>query len=252
MPHGNPRWIGSQWPKCWRISRTAKGTAIARVWICFSVRYGPTLEADDAQMHLHLYRDADGEDSFDHFEDPRDTNVEFLRTLPAEASDRVALHSEAGEITLPQMPDEWALHDLGHMRQIAVLVRAPKYLLLPARSAATYPWFSRARKTNPPMMVATTACVMKLPAHASPAVFEQTIEPSIEPTTEWRKPSAENYIVLMRTYRAISFMLTIIPMATKATNTPAAILIRLSSGSTLSLLMIVLRMTSRVGQVIDN
>src|SRR6202521_4666446 len=45
----------------------------------------PVLEADDAQMHLHLYADADAEDSFDHFEDQRDTNVEFLRGLPAEA-----------------------------------------------------------------------------------------------------------------------------------------------------------------------
>jgi len=88
----------------------------------------PSFEPDDAQMHLHLYRDADAEDAFDHFEDQRDTNVEFLRGLPAEAGDRVALHAEAGEITLSQMLHEWALHDLGHVRQIAELVRARKYL----------------------------------------------------------------------------------------------------------------------------
>ena len=88
----------------------------------------PVLEPDDAQMHLHLYRDADAEDAFDHFEDQRDTNVEFLRGLPAEAGGRVALHGEAGEITLSQMLHEWALHDLGHVRQIAELVRARKYL----------------------------------------------------------------------------------------------------------------------------
>ena len=35
---------------------------------------------------------------------------------------------EAGEITLSQMLHEWALHDLGHIRQIAELVRARKYL----------------------------------------------------------------------------------------------------------------------------
>jgi hypothetical protein len=40
----------------------------------------------------------------------------------------VALHKEAGEITLSQMLHEWALHDLGHIRQIAELVRARKYL----------------------------------------------------------------------------------------------------------------------------
>jgi len=88
----------------------------------------PALEPDDAQMHLHLYRDADAEDAFDHFEDQRETNIEFLRGLPGEAGDRVALHGEAGEITLSQMLHEWALHDLGHVRQIAELVRARKYL----------------------------------------------------------------------------------------------------------------------------
>ncbi|MGA7240192.1 MAG: DinB family protein [Bryobacteraceae bacterium] len=88
----------------------------------------PALEADDAQMHLHLYRDADAEDSFDHFEDQRETNMEFLRGLPAEAGKRRAMHSSAGEITLSQMLHEWVLHDLGHIRQVAELVRARRYL----------------------------------------------------------------------------------------------------------------------------
>src|SRR3954452_24351402 len=34
----------------------------------------PVFEADDAQMYLALYRDQDPEDSFDHFEDQRETN----------------------------------------------------------------------------------------------------------------------------------------------------------------------------------
>jgi len=41
---------------------------------------------------------------------------------------RKAKHRAAGEITLSQMLHEWALHDLGHVRQIAELVRARKYL----------------------------------------------------------------------------------------------------------------------------
>jgi DinB superfamily len=88
----------------------------------------PELEPDDAQMWLELYRDADPEDSFDHFEEQRETNVEFLRSLPADTGDRAAMHQEAGEITLSQMLHEWALHDLGHVRQIAELVRARKYV----------------------------------------------------------------------------------------------------------------------------
>jgi hypothetical protein len=88
----------------------------------------PELEPDDAQFHLDLYRNADPDDEFDHFEEQRDTNIEFLRGLPAAAGERVALHREAGEITMAQMLHEWALHDLGHIRQIAELVRARKYL----------------------------------------------------------------------------------------------------------------------------
>jgi hypothetical protein len=79
-------------------------------------------------MWLDRYRDADPEDAFDHFEDQRESNVEFLRDLPVEAGDRKALHREAGEITLAQMLHEWALHDFGHIRQIAELVRARKCL----------------------------------------------------------------------------------------------------------------------------
>ena len=88
----------------------------------------PEFEPDDAQFHLDLYRTADPEDSFDHFEEQRESNIEYLRELSASAGRRVAYHKEAGEITLDQMLHEWALHDLGHIRQIAELVRARKYL----------------------------------------------------------------------------------------------------------------------------
>jgi DinB family protein len=104
-------------------------------WHCYRLRLDrflaeerPELEPDDASFHLDLYRNADPEDEFDHFEDQRDTNVERLRTLPDDAGKRVALHREAGEITLVNMLHEWALHDLGHVRQVAELVRARKYL----------------------------------------------------------------------------------------------------------------------------
>jgi hypothetical protein len=98
----------------------------------------PEFESDDAQMHLDLYRDADAEDSFDHFEEQRESNVEYLRTLPRSAGERKAMHPEAGEITLQQMLHEWALHDLGHVRQIAELVRARKHLAGAGRLGESY------------------------------------------------------------------------------------------------------------------
>jgi hypothetical protein len=88
----------------------------------------PEFEPDDAQMHLELYRNGDPEEDFAHFEDQRETNVELLRSLEADTGSRKAKHRAAGEITLSQMLHEWALHDLGHVRQIAELVRARKYL----------------------------------------------------------------------------------------------------------------------------
>ena len=94
----------------------------------FMAETRPEFEPDDAQMYLDLYRDADPEEAFDHFEEQRETNIEFLRDLPEGAGSRAALHREFGEITLAQMLNEWALHDLGHIRQIAELVRARKYL----------------------------------------------------------------------------------------------------------------------------
>ncbi len=104
-------------------------------WHCYRARLDrflaegrPEFEPDDAQMYLDLYRHADPEEDFGHFEDQREINVALLRGLPAEAGDRKALHRSAGEITLSQMLHEWALHDIGHVRQVAELVRARKYL----------------------------------------------------------------------------------------------------------------------------
>ena len=88
----------------------------------------PEFEPDDAQMYLEVYKNADPEEAFGHFEEERKTSIELLRGLPAEAGNRKARHRAAGDITLSQMLHEWALHDLGHIRQIAELVRARRYL----------------------------------------------------------------------------------------------------------------------------
>jgi len=94
----------------------------------FLAEDNPEFESDDAQHHLELYRNMDPEDAFDHFEEQRETNVEDLRDLPPGKGERTANHKKVGRITLAQMLHEWALHDLGHIRQIAELVRARKYL----------------------------------------------------------------------------------------------------------------------------
>jgi hypothetical protein len=98
----------------------------------------PGFEPDDAQMYLELYRNANAEDAFDHFEEQRETNVGYLRTLPRSAGERRARHQEAREITLQQMLHEWTMHDLGHIRQIAELVRARKHLQAAGKLGDSY------------------------------------------------------------------------------------------------------------------
>jgi hypothetical protein len=98
----------------------------------------PEFEPDDAQFHLELYARTDPEDAFDHFEEQRETNLELLRELTPEDGERTAIHKKVGPITLAQMLHEWALHDLGHIRQVAEIIRARKYLAGAGPLASSY------------------------------------------------------------------------------------------------------------------
>jgi hypothetical protein len=73
------------------------------------------------------YSGRDAGDSFDHFEEQREDNVVWLSSLPARVISRSAQHQELGKITLGHLLNEWAFHDLGHIRQIAEIVRALFY-----------------------------------------------------------------------------------------------------------------------------
>ena len=117
------------------FDRRGAGASVAQRGPLLSRAGGPLPGRGDARVRARrcadapgAYRNGDPEEDFGHFEDQRETNIELLRGLPAEAGERKARHREAGEITLSQMLHEWALHDIGHIRQIAELVRARKYL----------------------------------------------------------------------------------------------------------------------------
>lgn len=83
----------------------------------------PQVAGDDASMHYDEYRDRDPEEDFAHFEEQRESNIEFLRELDAADGERKGVHDSLGEFTLNAMLHEWAAHDLGHIRQIAGLVK---------------------------------------------------------------------------------------------------------------------------------
>jgi hypothetical protein len=65
-----------------------------------------------AREHLH------------HFCHERDRTLSALRYLPAAAAIRSGHHTVIGKITVGEHLNEWACHDLGHIRQIAELYRA--------------------------------------------------------------------------------------------------------------------------------
>lgn len=92
----------------------------------FVAEESPALEAfeqPDPKGSKAYSRGAAGEHLAE-FVDSRRASVALLRGLAASAGARTAQHSAIGHITLSQMMNEWASHDLGHLRQAAELYRA--------------------------------------------------------------------------------------------------------------------------------
>lgn len=89
----------------------------------------PSIDAYDQNAFYAegIYSGRDAEDSFAHFEEQRDDNVVLLSTLDTDSLTRTAVHARDGLVTLDHMLNEWAFHDLAHVRQIAELVRAQVY-----------------------------------------------------------------------------------------------------------------------------
>jgi hypothetical protein len=81
----------------------------------------------NAFYKLGTYSNRDAEESLAHWEEQRDDNVELLQGLEPGQLSRTGRHTEVGEFTLGHLLNEWALHDLGHIRQLAELVRAQLY-----------------------------------------------------------------------------------------------------------------------------
>lgn len=54
----------------------------------------------------------------------RDRTLSWLRYVPATMVARTGQHSDLGPITIGQLMNEWAFHDLGHIRQITELYRS--------------------------------------------------------------------------------------------------------------------------------
>src|SRR2546429_5405379 len=76
------------------------------------------------QSPLRLYARGSAGENLGHFTRTRRSSLALLAGLPPSAGARTAVHSELGTVTLVQLLNEWANHDLGHLRQISELYRA--------------------------------------------------------------------------------------------------------------------------------
>jgi hypothetical protein len=65
-----------------------------------------------------------GRENLKKFCHERDRSLSFLRYVPSSVLGRKGQHAKIGPITLGQVMNEWAFHDLGHIRQIAELFRS--------------------------------------------------------------------------------------------------------------------------------
>jgi len=99
----------------------------------FRTRLDQILAADGASVEPYdekeldaagVYSGNDPEESFAHWEEQRESAVELIRTLDATKLVRTGRHPEYGIFTLENHLNNWVCHDLGHVRQIAELVRA--------------------------------------------------------------------------------------------------------------------------------
>jgi len=102
----------------------------------FRARFDEMIGNDDAEFEPYttdqyfasgLYSGRDAEESLAHWEEQREDNLQFLLGLEPKTLERVGRHTILGTFTLEHILNEWAMHDLGHIRQLAELVRALLY-----------------------------------------------------------------------------------------------------------------------------
>lgn len=86
----------------------------------------PLLEPYDqnAAYEAGRYSGGKGRENLKRFCHERDRTLSWLRYIPSAMIGRRGIHGEIGAITVGQLMNEWAFHDLGHIRHIAELYRS--------------------------------------------------------------------------------------------------------------------------------
>ena len=84
----------------------------------------PFLEDIDQVGRAKDYSGRDPWTILDEFQREREKSLQWLRQIPLVALPRTAQHEVIGELTLENHVNQWAFHDLGHIRQVAEIYRA--------------------------------------------------------------------------------------------------------------------------------
>jgi DinB superfamily len=97
----------------------------------FVSRFRDIVEQDHpflaAYDQLALFRDGnkfDGRAELDRFTRLRGATLAWLKASPVEAGARTGRHEQLGVISFHQLLNEFAFHDLGHIRQVLELYRS--------------------------------------------------------------------------------------------------------------------------------
>lgn len=104
--------------------------------VCFVRRTRDMLEQSDPPLAAYTVEEftaadwgfnGDGLAALARLRDLRRGILDLLETQPSSAGSRSGIHPQLGRITLAELLNEWAFHDLGHIRQIAEIVRVRRF-----------------------------------------------------------------------------------------------------------------------------
>jgi len=81
----------------------------------------------DARYAAGAFANDDGERALEKFREARKASLAWLEKMKPSDWKRKGKHPAVGEVDLTQLLSLWAFHDLGHIRQVAELVKAVSF-----------------------------------------------------------------------------------------------------------------------------
>jgi hypothetical protein len=117
-------------PERWSISMVLAHLAEVEVK-AFQTRFKAMADEDNAFLpsydQLALFRSRtqfEAPAELESFEQRRGETLTWLKSLPTSVATRSGRHEELGRLTFGQLLNEFAFHDLGHIRQVLELYRS--------------------------------------------------------------------------------------------------------------------------------